>query len=68
MRERHKVSGFTTIEMVIVLSLFGFVLVSLVGLHLVAISTGTAAETSSIAGTSPEPGWKRCLRSLVDAA
>ena len=49
MREPHKVSGFTTIEMVIVLSLFGFVLVSLVGLHLVALSAGTAAETSTIA-------------------
>ncbi len=49
MKERHRVSGFTTIEMVIVLSLFGFVLVSLVGLHLVALSAGTAAETSSIA-------------------
>ncbi len=41
--------GFTTIEMVIVLSLFGFVALSLVGLHLVAISAGTAAETSTIA-------------------
>ena len=42
-------SGFTTIEMVIVLALFGIVLVSLMGLHLVAITAGTAAETSSIA-------------------
>jgi Tfp pilus assembly protein PilV len=41
--------GLTTIEMLIVLSLFGFVLVSLVGLHLVALSAGTLAETSSIA-------------------
>ncbi len=31
------------------MALFGFVLVSLVGLHLVALSAGTAAETSSIA-------------------
>jgi Tfp pilus assembly protein PilV len=42
-------AGFTTIEMVIVMSLFGFVLIGLVGLHLVALSAGTAAETSSIA-------------------
>ncbi len=41
--------GLTTIEMMIVLSLFGFVLVSLVGLHLVALSAGTIAETSTIA-------------------
>jgi len=42
-------SGFGTIEMVIVLALFGIVAVSLVGLHMIAISAGTAAETSSIA-------------------
>ena len=47
--KRRKAVGFTTIEMVAVLALFGFVLVSLVGLHLVALSAGTAAETSSIA-------------------
>ena len=41
--------GFTTIEMVIVISLFGIVLVSLVGMHLVALSAGTGAETSTIA-------------------
>lgn len=35
--------------MVIVLTLFGVVAVSLVGLHMIAISAGTAAETSSIA-------------------
>src|SRR5437588_7960582 len=46
---RHRKSGFTTIEMVIVLALFGIILVSLMGLHLVAITAGTAAETSSIA-------------------
>jgi hypothetical protein len=34
---------------VIVLALFGIVAVSLVGLHMIAISAGTAAETSSIA-------------------
>ena len=49
MKTRHQVLGLTTIEMVIVLSLFAFVLVSLVGLHLVALSAGTTAETSSIA-------------------
>ncbi len=49
MEERRRALGFTTIEMVTVLALFGFVLVSLVGLHLVALSAGTAAETSSIA-------------------
>ena len=41
--------GITTIEGVIVLSLLGFVLLGLTGLHILAISTGTAAETSSIA-------------------
>ncbi len=46
---RAREIGFTTIEMVIVLALFGFVLVSLVGLHLIALSAGAAAETSTIA-------------------
>jgi len=32
-----------------VFSLFGLALVGIVGLHMVAVSTGTAAETSSIA-------------------
>ncbi len=49
MRTPSRASGLTTIEMVIVISLFGIVLVSLVGLHLVALSAGTAAETSTIA-------------------
>ena len=49
MKKRQRASGFTTIEMVIVIALFGMVLVSLVGLHLVALSAGTAAETSTIA-------------------
>lgn len=48
-KARHQELGLTTIELVIVLSLFGFVLISLVGLHLVALSAGTTAETSSIA-------------------
>jgi Tfp pilus assembly protein PilV len=42
-------SGFATIEMVVVLALFGVVAVSLAGLHMIAISAGAAAETSSIA-------------------
>lgn len=46
---RHQIVGLTTIELVIVVSLFAFVLISLVGLHLVALSAGTTAETSSIA-------------------
>ncbi len=41
--------GLTTIEGVIVLSLLAIVLLGLTGLHTLAISTGTAAETSSIA-------------------
>jgi Tfp pilus assembly protein PilV len=49
MKTRHQVLGLTTIELVIVVSLFALVLVSLVGLHLVALSAGTTAETSSIA-------------------
>ncbi len=39
----------TTIEIVVAVSLFGFVLVGLAGLHMVAISAGKTAETSSIA-------------------
>ncbi len=42
-------SGITTIESVIVLSLLAIVLLGVTGLHILAISTGTAAETSSIA-------------------
>jgi len=49
MKTGHRSEGFTTIETVIVIALFGIVLVSLVGLHLVALSAGTAAETSTIA-------------------
>ncbi len=48
-KKRNQASGLTTIEIVIALSLFGFVLVGLVGLHLVALSAGTMAETSSVA-------------------
>ena len=49
MKTRHQMVGLTTIELVIVFSLFALVLVSLVGLHLVALSAGTTAETSAIA-------------------
>src|SRR2546425_13109757 len=49
MRNWRRASGLTTIEMVIVLALFAIVLVSLTALHLLALSAGTAAETSSIA-------------------
>ena len=41
--------GITTIESIIVLSLLAIVLLGVTGLHLVAISTGTVAETSSVA-------------------
>jgi Tfp pilus assembly protein PilV len=48
-RPRHDERGMTTIEGVIVLSLLAIVLLGVTGLHSLAISTGTAAETSSIA-------------------
>jgi Tfp pilus assembly protein PilV len=41
--------GISTIETVVVFSLLGFALMGVVGLHAIAVSTGTAAETSSIA-------------------
>ena len=41
-RAAHSVSGLTTIELLIVLSVFGVVLMSIVGLHLVAPSKGIA--------------------------
>jgi len=41
--------GGTLIEIVIALSLFGIAFVGLAGLHMVALSAGTAAETASIA-------------------
>ncbi len=41
--------GIGTIEVLVVFSLFGLTLMGIVGLHMIAISTGTAAETSSIA-------------------
>lgn len=41
--------GIGTIETLVVFSLLGLALMGIVGLHMVAVSTGTAAETSSIA-------------------
>ena len=49
MKKGREAAGFTTIEIVIVQALFGIVILGLVGLHLVALSAGAAAETSSIA-------------------
>lgn len=48
-RTRRRERGTGTIEVLVVFSLFGLALVGIVGLHMVAVSTGTAAETSSIA-------------------
>ena len=48
-RARGRERGIGTIEALVVFSLFGFALMGIVGLHMVAVSTGTAAETSSIA-------------------
>jgi Tfp pilus assembly protein PilV len=48
-RMRSRERGIGTIEVLVVFSLFGFALVGIVGLHMVAVSAGTAAETSSIA-------------------
>jgi Tfp pilus assembly protein PilV len=46
---RSPEQGIGTIEVLVVFSLFGLTLMGIVGLHTIAISTGTAAETSSIA-------------------
>lgn len=46
---RNRERGIGTIEILVVFSLFGFALMGIVGLHMVAVSTGTTAETSSIA-------------------
>jgi type II secretory pathway pseudopilin PulG len=48
-RTRIRERGTGTVEILVVFSLFGLALVGIVGLHMVAVSTGTAAETSSIA-------------------
>src|SRR5712691_6003616 len=50
MSEPQRESGMTMLEIVVVFALFGFALVALTRVHMVAISAGTAAETSSIAG------------------
>ena len=49
LRTRLNELGITTIESVIVLSLLAVVLLGVAGLHILATSTGTAAEASSIA-------------------
>jgi Tfp pilus assembly protein PilV len=59
--------GLTTIEMVVVMAIFGFVLVSLVGLHLVALSAGTAAQTSSIAANLARARMEVLLTLAADA-
>jgi Tfp pilus assembly protein PilV len=46
---RSREWGIGTIEILVVFSLLGFAFVSIIGLHRIAVSTGTAAETSSIA-------------------
>ena len=46
---RSPEQGIGTIEILVVFSLFAITLMGIVGLHTIAISTGTAAETSSIA-------------------
>ncbi len=48
-RTQSQERGTGTIEILVVFSLLGLALVGIVGLHMVAVSTGTAAETSSIA-------------------
>jgi Tfp pilus assembly protein PilV len=48
-RTRSRERGIGTIEILVVFSLLGFAFLSIVGLHMIAVSTGTAAETSSIA-------------------
>lgn len=67
MKKRNWAVGLTTIEMVIVLALFGFVLVSVVGLHLVALSAGTAAQTSSIAANLARARMEELLSLPPDA-
>ncbi len=67
MEKRYWVLGLTTIEMVIVMAIFGFVLVSLVGLHLVALSAGSAAQTSSIAANLARARMEELLTLPADA-
>jgi len=49
MRARNREAGATTIEIVIAISLLGFFLVALAGLHMVVLVAGTIADASSIA-------------------
>ena len=67
MRQRYRALGFTTIETVVVMAIFSFVLVSLVGLHLVALSAGTAAQTSSIAANLARARMEELLALPLDA-
>ena len=67
MRQRYRALGFTTIETVVVMAIFSFVLVSLVGLHLVALSAGTAAQTSSIAANLARARMEELLTPPLDA-
>jgi Tfp pilus assembly protein PilV len=67
MGPRYRDLGFTTIEMVIVMAIFGFVLASLIGLHLLALSAGTAAQTSSIAANLARARMEELLSLPVDA-
>ncbi len=46
---RYPASGFGTIEVLVALSLFGFVLVAIIGLLIGSMSAGATAESSSIA-------------------
>jgi Tfp pilus assembly protein PilV len=61
MKTRCKELGITTIESVVVLSLLGLVLLGVTALHLLAISTGTAAETSAIATNLARARLERLL-------
>ena len=47
--EFPSICGFGTVEVLVALSLWSFVLLSLTGLFMVALSAGTVAETSSVA-------------------
>ncbi|MGQ0549617.1 MAG: type IV pilus modification PilV family protein [Armatimonadota bacterium] len=46
---RNRQSGFTTLEVLVALSLFSYVLVAIIGLLIGSVSTGATAEASSIA-------------------
>ena len=67
MGHRYRALGFTTIEMVIVMAIFGFVALSLIGLHLVALSAGAAAQTSSIAANLARARMEELMSLPADA-